>query len=129
MDAPQIVALTGLLATVGSGAGWLIVRWDKRRPAVPRSEAVMAGASQATRDALDVVQQSLSTDLERVRREAEEDRERHRRDRESDRGRITLLEREVHAIRDGWSVWYRDLSDRWSHHREQARPPYPPDLT
>lgn len=135
MDGPQITALTGLLTTIGAGIGWLIVRWDKKRPAVPRKQAITAQASQATAEALAAVQESLTADLERVRREADEDRERARADREqdrlertADRARIGSLEREVHYIRDGWNSWYRDLTDRWHHHRSRDFPPKPPTL-
>lgn len=135
MDGSQITALTGLLTVIGTGIGWLVLRWDKRRPAVPRRAAATAHASQAMTDALSVVQDSLGADLTRVRREADEDREQHRLDRAADRARLDALDgevetlrREVRTLRTAWSDWYRDLTDRWLHHREQAAPPSPPNL-
>lgn len=135
MDGGQITALTGLLVALGSGASWLILRWDKRRSAVPRSQAATAQAAQSMTDALDVVQRSLGEDLTRVRREADEDRRKHRADRDADRARLDALDtevqalrREVRTIRTAWADWYQSLVDRWHVHREQPAPPMPPTL-
>ena len=40
--------------------------------------------------------------------------------------RVGSLENEVRTIRDVWRGWYRDLDERWEHHRAQDRPPKPP---
>ncbi len=104
MDAGALItAVTGLLIAVGSGIAWLVQRRDKARPAISRQVAEVSQASDAMCGALtivqaslkdaEIVQASLTADLERVRKDAEADRARAAAGREDCHARIACLER------------------------------------
>ena len=117
MNAAVVTTVGGIVATVVTLAIFLIGRNDKRKDPITRTAAELAIAS----DALGIVQASrdaLSDDVTRLIAA-----------RTADRERIAAVELEVRAIREGWAGWYRDLTERWAHHREQPRPPHAPDLS
>lgn len=112
-----LTALGAIAVALVTLATFLIRRHDKHKPGVQRTAAEVAVA----KDALGIIQSSRDT--------LKEDVDRLLAARETDRGRIGALETEMRSIRDGWLGWYDDLSTRWHHHREQPRPPRPPDFT
>lgn len=107
LDEGQITALTGLLVAIGTGIGWLVHRWDKKRKPVDRPVAETARAvedapevaTEAVKSALKVVTQSVTSDLARVRADAKADRDRYIADRRADRERMSILEKETEGLR------------------------------
>lgn len=113
-----VVTTVGVLATAAvTLITFLIRRNDKSKDPVARSSAEVALA----KEALGIIESSRDALKEDVARLIEA--------REQDRIRLDAVEVELRAVREGWMGWYRDLKDHWAHHRQQPRPPHPPDLS
>lgn len=116
-----IAALVTAIASLAGLVTFFVSRHDKAKDPIPKQAAEVAMA----KEALGIVKDSRDTlveDVARLGQRVEDvEGEAH-----ALRGEVQALRREVESIRNRWAAWYRDLTDRWSTHREQAAPPLPP---
>lgn len=98
-DGPTLTALAAILTAIGGGIGWLVRTRSGARPAVSRQTAEVASASDAVGGALSIVQNSLSSEIDRLRSDHAEDREAWARQSTADRERIAGLEATTKTLR------------------------------